>query len=140
MEKLPSCSMEIGRVPVFLMNMSIFGGAYVVAFILLWRLAIFGLPFIIILAIPGLIYGRVIMSLLRKIREEYNKVGTVADKAISSLRTVYSFMGENKTITEYSAALQGTVKLGLKQGLAKGIAIGSNSVVFAVWSFFVLVW
>lgn len=123
------------KVPVFLMNMSIFGGAYVVAFILLWRLAIVGLPFIIILVIPGLIYGRVLMSLSRKIREEYNKAGTVAEQAISSVRTVYSFVGESKTITEYSAALQGTVKLGLKQGLAKGIAIGSNGVVFAVWSF-----
>ncbi|CAI9302757.1 unnamed protein product [Lactuca saligna] len=51
------------------------------------------------------------------------------------MRTVYSFVGENKTITEYSAALQGTVKLGLKQGLAKGTAIGSKGVIFAVWSF-----
>ncbi|KAI3520813.1 hypothetical protein L1887_10265 [Cichorium endivia] len=123
------------KVPVFVMNMSIFGGAYIVAFILLWRLAIVGLPFIIILVIPGLIYGRVLMSLSRKIREEYNKAGTVAEQAISSVRTVYSFVGERKTITEYSAALQGTVKLGLKQGLAKGIAIGSNGVVFAVWAF-----
>ncbi|KAI3722362.1 hypothetical protein L2E82_33398 [Cichorium intybus] len=123
------------KVPVFVMNMSIFGGAYIVAFILLWRLAIVGLPFIIILVIPGLIYGRVLMSLSRKIREEYNKAGTVAEQAISSVRTVYSFVGESKTITEYSAALQGTVKLGLKQGLAKGIAIGSNGVVFAVWAF-----
>nr|KAJ0218246.1 hypothetical protein LSAT_V11C300102360 [Lactuca sativa] len=127
--------LSTARVPVLLMNMSIFGGAYVVAFILLWRLAIVGLPFIIILAILGLIYGRVLMSLSRKIREEYNMVGTVAEQAISSVRTVYSFVGENKTITEYSAALLGTVKLGLKQGWAKGKAIGSNGDVFAVWSF-----
>ncbi|KAK1410145.1 hypothetical protein QVD17_36679 [Tagetes erecta] len=123
------------KVPMFLMNLSIFGGAYIVAFILLWRLAIVGLPFIIILVIPGLIYGRVLMNLSRKIREEYNKAGTVAEQAISSVRTVYSFVGENKTIKEYSDALEGTVKLGLKQGLAKGVAIGSNGVVFAVWSF-----
>ncbi|KAK9061732.1 hypothetical protein SSX86_018915 [Deinandra increscens subsp. villosa] len=123
------------KVPMFLMNMSIFGGAYIVAFILLWRLAIVGLPFIIILVIPGLIYGRVLMNLSRKIREEYNKAGTVAEQAISSVRTVYSFVGENKTFAEYSAALEGTVKLGLKQGLAKGVAIGSNGIVFAVWSF-----
>ncbi|XP_024987433.1 ABC transporter B family member 15-like isoform X2 [Cynara cardunculus var. scolymus] len=123
------------KVPVFVMNVSIFGGAYVVGFILLWRLAIVGLPFILLLVIPGLIYGRVLMSLSRKIREEYNKAGTVAEQAISSVRTVYSFVGENKTITEYSSALEGTVKLGLKQGLAKGVTIGSNGVVFAVWSF-----
>lgn len=33
----------------------------------------------------------------------------------------------HKTISEYSAALQGTLKLGLKQGLAKGLAIEVRS-------------
>lgn len=121
--------------PVFVMNIVDFAGGYVVAFILLWRLAIVAIPFIMVLVIPGLIYGRVLMSLSRRIREEYNKAGTVAEQAISSVRVVYSFVGEHKTISEYSAALQGTLKLGLKQGLAKGLAIGSNGVVFSVWSF-----
>ncbi|CAI9272744.1 unnamed protein product [Lactuca saligna] len=126
------------KVPVFVMYVSLFCGAYAAAFILLWRLAIVALPFIIVLVIPGLIYGRVLMSLSRKIREEYNKAGVVAEQAISSVRTVYSFVGENKSLTEYSAALEGSFKLGLKQGLAKGLAIGSNSVSYIVWSF--LIW
>lgn len=75
------------------------------------------------------------MELARKIREEYNKAGMIAEQAISSIRTVYAFVGESKTIGEFSSALQGSVKLGLKQGLAKGLAIGSNGVVFAIWSF-----
>ncbi|KAI3722356.1 hypothetical protein L2E82_33392 [Cichorium intybus] len=123
------------KVPMFVMYVSLFAGAYVVAFTLLWRLAIVALPFVVILVIPGLIYGKVLMRLSRKIREEYNKAGVVAEQAISSVRTVYSFGGENKSLTEYSDALQGTVKLGLKQGLAKGIAIGSNGVSYAIWSF-----
>ena len=94
-----------------------------------------GFPFIVILVIPGLIYGRTLMGLARKIREEYNQAGTIAEQAISSIRTVYSFVGETKTITAFSTALQASVKLGLKQGLAKGLAIGSNGVVFAIWSF-----
>lgn len=80
-------------------------------------------------------YGRALISIARKMRDEYNKAGTVVEQAISSIRTVYAFVGERKTIDEYSAALQGTVELGLKQGLAKGLAIGSNAVVFAIWSF-----
>nr|GFB11992.1 ABC transporter B family member 15-like [Tanacetum cinerariifolium] len=123
------------KMPVFVMNIVDFVGGYVVAFILLWRLAIVAIPFIMVLVIPGLIYGRVLMNLSRKIREEYNKAGTVAEQAISSVRVVYSFVSEHKTISEYSAALQGTLKLGLKQGLAKGLAIGSNGVVFSVWAF-----
>ncbi|GJZ33715.1 ABC transporter B family member 15-like protein, partial [Tanacetum coccineum] len=96
---------------------------------------IVGLPFIILLVIPGLIYGRVLMSLSRKIRDEYNKAGDVAEQAISSVRTVYSYVGENKAITEYSDALQGTLTLGIKQGLAKGLAIGSNGIAYALWAF-----
>ncbi|KAJ9551428.1 hypothetical protein OSB04_015473 [Centaurea solstitialis] len=123
------------KVPVIVMNISIFVGAYFVGFILMWRLTIVALPFIIVLVIPGLIYGKVLMSLSSKMREEYNNAGMVAEQAISSVRTVYSFAGENKTIAEFSAALQGTLKLGLKQGLAKGVTIGSNGVSFAVFSF-----
>jgi len=117
------------------MNASMFIGSYIVAFALLWRLAIVGFPFVVLLVIPGFMYGRTLMGLARKMREEYNQAGTIAEQAISSIRTVYSFAGESKTITAFSDALEGSVKLGLKQGLAKGLAIGSNGVVFAIWSF-----
>lgn len=123
------------KVPVFLMNLSSFIGSYVAAFVMLWRLAIVGFPFIILLVIPGLMYGRALISIARKARQEYNKANTIVEQAISSIRTVYSFVGETKTIASYSDALQGSVKLGLRQGLAKGLAIGSNGVVFAIWSF-----
>ncbi|KAK3227802.1 hypothetical protein Dsin_007664 [Dipteronia sinensis] len=123
------------KIPNFLMNASLFFGCYLVGFLMLWKLAIVGFPFVVLLVIPGLIYGRTLMELSRKIREEYNKAGTIAEQAISSIRTVYAFVGETKTITEFSSALQGSVKLGLKQGLAKGLAIGSNGIVFAIWSF-----
>ncbi|AES74614.2 ABC transporter B family protein [Medicago truncatula] len=122
------------KVPNFLMNASMFLGSYIAAFALLWRLAIVGFPFLVLLVIPGFMYGRISMGLARKIREEYNKAGTIAQQAISSIRTVYSFAGESKTIAAFSNALEGSVKLGLKQGLAKGIGIGSNGLVFAVWS------
>ncbi|XP_020240290.1 ABC transporter B family member 15 [Cajanus cajan] len=123
------------KVPNFLMNASMFVGSYIVAFALLWRLAIVGFPFVALLVIPGFMYGRTLMGLASKIREEYNKAGTIAEQAISSIRTVYSFVGESKTIDAFSDALKGSVELGLRQGLAKGLAIGSNGVVFAIWAF-----
>lgn len=93
------------------------------------------LPFVVLLVIPGLMYGRTLMGLARKLRSEYDRAGTIAEQALSSIRTVYAFAGERKTIGEFSTALQGSVKLGLRQGLAKGLAIGSNGVVFGIWSF-----
>ncbi|KAF7136372.1 hypothetical protein RHSIM_Rhsim08G0063100 [Rhododendron simsii] len=122
------------KFPSFLMNLAAFVGCYVVAFIVLWRLAIVAFPFVIPLLIPSLIYGRVLMGIARKIRAEYNQAGTIVEQVISSIRTVYAFAGESNTMLNYSAALQGTVKLGLRQGLAKGLTIGSNGIVYAIWS------
>ncbi|XP_028778647.1 ABC transporter B family member 15-like [Neltuma alba] len=123
------------KVPNLLTNLSMFVASYVVAFSMFWRLAIVALPFVVLLVIPGLIYGRTLTGLASKIRDEYNQAGAIAEQAICSIRTVYSFVGETKTTAAFSSALQGSVKLGLKQGLAKGLAIGSNSIVFVIWSF-----
>ncbi|KAG2276770.1 hypothetical protein Bca52824_059325 [Brassica carinata] len=121
--------------PNFLMNASAFVGSYVVAFIMMWRLTIVGFPFIVLLVIPGLMYGRALISISRKIREEYNEAGSIAEQAISLVRTVYAFGGETKLIAKFSVALQGSVKLGLRQGLVKGISIGSNGISYAIWGF-----
>lgn len=117
------------------MNAGTFIGGYVIGFLLLWRLTIVTFPTVILLVIPGIICGRSVLSLARKTREEYNKAGTIAEQAISSITTVYSFVGETKTINEFSSALEILVELGVTQGLAKGWAVGSNSIVYAIWSF-----
>ncbi|XP_023517428.1 ABC transporter B family member 15-like isoform X2 [Cucurbita pepo subsp. pepo] len=123
------------KIPNFLMNAAMFVGSYIAALSLFWRLAVVGLPFVVLLVIPGLLYGKTLMGLVRKSMEGYKKAGTVAEQAISSIRTVYAFVGEDKTITEYSSALEQSVKLGIKQGFSKGLAIGSNGVSFVIWSF-----
>ncbi|XP_044467495.1 ABC transporter B family member 15-like isoform X2 [Mangifera indica] len=123
------------KLPNFLVNAGTFIGGYVIGFLLLWRLTIVTFPTVILLVIPGIICGRSVLSLARKIREEYNKAGTIAEQAISSITAVYSFVGETKTINEFSSALEILVELGVTQGLAKGWAVGSNSIVYAIWSF-----
>ncbi|XWS40814.1 hypothetical protein CRYUN_Cryun17cG0027800 [Craigia yunnanensis] len=123
------------KVPNLIARGATFIGTYIAAFLILWRLALVVFPFLLLLVIPTLIYGKILLSLARKIRVEYNKASTVAEQAISSIRTVYAFVGENKTTTEFFSALQGSVKLGLKQGLAKGLAIGSNGITFSIWAF-----
>ncbi|CAI0455695.1 unnamed protein product [Linum tenue] len=125
------------KLPFFLMNLAMFLGCFIIGLILQWRLAIVGLPFVILLVVPGILYGRTLMVLARGIAEEYKKAGNITEQAISSIRTVYAFVGETKTNVAYSTTLEFSVVLGLKQGLAKGLAFGSNGVVFAIWSFMV---
>ncbi|KAL5697264.1 ABC-type xenobiotic transporter [Ranunculus cassubicifolius] len=123
------------KVPHFLMCVGMFLGSYITALVLMWRLAIVGLPFTMLLIVPGLVYGWILMGLNRKMRDEYNKADSVVEQAISSIRTVHSFAGENKTLNKFTEALEGSVKLGLKQGLIKGIAVGSNGVTLVIWAF-----
>ncbi|CAN6448465.1 unnamed protein product [Victoria cruziana] len=123
------------KVPKLIMNVSTFIGSYIEAFVLLWRLALAAFPLVVFLIIPGLMYGRILIGLARRMLEEYNKAAIIAEQAISSIRTVYSFVGESRTMSEFSKALDGSVRLGMKQGFAKGLAIGSNGITFAIWSF-----
>ena len=117
------------------MNLSNFIASYTVGFYMAWKLTITTIAFLPLLVIPGILYGRILAEVVKKIREEYMKAGTVAEKAISSIRTIYSFVGEERTLRLFSNALERTVKIGLKQGLAKGLTVGSNGVVFAIWAF-----
>lgn len=112
-----------------------FVGGNIFALAMLWKLALIAFPFVLLLIIPGFMYGRILMDLSRKNIKEYNTAGIIAEQAIASIRTVYSFVGETNTLKEFSEALEGTVKLGIKQGLARGLAIGSNGLVFGIWAF-----
>ena len=123
------------KVPNFVNNTARFLGSYAVGFALLWRLTLVGLPSSLLLVIPGFLYGRTLISLARRIREQYTRPGAIAEQAVSSVRTVYSFVAERATMAQFAAALEESARLGIKQGLAKGVAIGSNGITFAIWSF-----
>ena len=123
------------KVPSFVMNATMFVGSYAVAFALAWRLALAALPSVLLLVVPGVMYGRVLTGLARRVRERYALAGAVAEQAVSSVRTVYSFAAETRAVARFAAALEEPARLGLRQGLVKGVAVGSNGVTFAVWAF-----
>eukprot|EP00253_Pinus_taeda_P014570 PITA_14570 len=129
------------KVPNFIINLSTFIATYAVSFYLSWRMASVTMPLASVLIAAGMLYGRTLIRIARKMHSEYNESNIIAEQTISAIITVYSFVGEEKAITKFSSSLVGTVKLGLKQGLAKGLSIGGNrSVVFCVVGIRVLVW
>ncbi|KAL6659654.1 hypothetical protein ACP70R_002483 [Stipagrostis hirtigluma subsp. patula] len=123
------------KVPNFVMYVSLFLGSYAIAFALLWRLTLVALPALLLLVVPGFLYGRVLVGLARRIREQYTRPGAIAEQAVSSVRTVYSFAAERSTMARFSAALEESARLGIRQGLAKGLAVGSSGVNFAIYAF-----
>ena len=123
------------KVPNFVVNITTFLGCYAVAFAMVWRLTLVGLPCGLLLVVPAFLYGHVLIGLTRRIRGQDARPGAVAAQAVSSVRTVYSFVAERTTAARCSAALEESARLGIKQGLVKGVAISSNGVNFAIFAF-----
>lgn len=70
-----------------------------------------------------------------QINGAYGVAGGIAEQAISSIRTVYSYVGEHQTLKKFSIALEKVTQLGIKQGFTKGLLIGSMGMIYAAWAF-----
>ncbi|KAK4485732.1 hypothetical protein RD792_008378 [Penstemon davidsonii] len=124
-EKIPNCLAELSAF--------IFG--LLVAFLLSWRLALASIPCAICFIVPGVGLGKLMMDLGVKSKDAYEVAGGIVEQCISSIRTVYSYVAECHTLDRFSLALQESMKLGIKQGFAKGLMMGSMGTVFAAWAF-----
>ncbi|KAG9449100.1 hypothetical protein H6P81_009065 [Aristolochia fimbriata] len=123
------------KVPTFLMHSSVFLSGLAFCSYFSWRLSVVALPLVVLLVIPGLLYGKYLLYLSKKTHKEYGKANVIVEQALSSIRTVYSFTAEKRIVSKYSAILDKTSKLGITQGLAKGLAVGSTGISFAIWAF-----
>ncbi|CAA3012788.1 ABC transporter B family member 8 [Olea europaea subsp. europaea] len=122
------------KVPKFLMNMSAFISGLAFSAYFSWRLSLVAFPTVILLIIPGMIYGKYLLYLSKKSFNEYSRANAIVEQALSSIKTVYSFTAERSIIEKYSIILDRTKKLGMKQGIAKGLAVGSTGLAFAIWA------
>ncbi|XWS73306.1 hypothetical protein CRYUN_Cryun02cG0117200 [Craigia yunnanensis] len=67
-------------------------------------------------------------------QHSYASAGGIVEQTLSSIRTVYACVGEDHMVKSYKTALEPTLKLDIKQGLIKGMAMGSIGVTFSVWA------
>ncbi|CAI9756333.1 unnamed protein product [Fraxinus pennsylvanica] len=124
-EKIPTC---LAQLFAFMFNL-------IVAFLLSWRLALASLPFAVGFIAPGVGFGIYMMDLGIKSKDAYGVAGSIAEQAISSIRTVYSYVGEHQTLNRFSHSLHESMNVGIKLGLVKGLLIGSMATIFATWAF-----
>lgn len=123
------------QVPKFLMNISVFISGLIFSTYSSWRLSLVAFPTLLLLIIPGMVYGKYLLYLSKKSFKEYGKANAIAGQALSSIKTVYSFTAESSILEKYGIILERTTKLGIKQGIAKGLAVGSTGISFAIWAF-----
>lgn len=69
------------------------------------------------------------------LKVSYRTAGTVAEQAISSIRTVFSFVAEDHLADKYSDLIAKLVPLGAKIGFAKGAGVGVIYLVtYSTWA------
>ncbi|KAL3683714.1 hypothetical protein R1sor_001736 [Riccia sorocarpa] len=116
-----------------------FVAGFIVGFHNQWRIALVTLAVVPCIAIAGGSYAVVLTGLSAKSAQAYSVAGTVAEETIGQVRTVYSFVGEDRSLKRYAKALEITLSLGYKAGLAKGLGMGSTyAVLFSCWA--LLLW
>ena len=112
------------KIPMFLYFFSTFMGAIISAFYHGWELTL-----VIFCSMPVLIFTMGMVSKVQSMiwtREVkyYDAAGCIAQEALSAIRTVVSFGGEDREVSLYKGHLDGALRLALIRGLTNGIGIG----------------
>ncbi|TPX37059.1 hypothetical protein SmJEL517_g00869 [Synchytrium microbalum] len=101
-----------------------FFGGFVIAYIRGWRLAIVltaAFPFVgFVFGFFGRILGRSFVAG----QANYAAAGGIAQQAISGIRTVQTFNGQDRECAKYNKELGNAMKEGFKQALLRGMAVG----------------
>ncbi|KAK9165115.1 hypothetical protein Scep_000306 [Stephania cephalantha] len=127
---------KIGHVLKYLAQ---FVAGFALAFTEAWKLTLLTLSVVPFIAVAGGFCAIVLSNLSKKGEAAYAEAGKFAEEVISQVRTVYSFVGEEKAVETYSRLLRNALKLGKKSGFVKGIGIGIMfAVMFCSWGF--LLW
>ncbi|XP_024969884.1 ABC transporter B family member 19-like [Cynara cardunculus var. scolymus] len=108
---------------------------YTVGFIRSWKVSLVVLAVTPLTMFCGIAYKAVYVGLATKEVNSYKKAGGIAEQAISSIRTVFSFVAEQKLADRYDMLLEESVPVGKKLGFAKGLGIGVIYLVtYATWA------
>ncbi|KAL0314556.1 UNVERIFIED_CONTAM: ABC transporter B family member 13 [Sesamum angustifolium] len=108
-------------------------------FSMVWQLTLLTLAIVPLIAVAGGAYTIIMSTLSKRGEKAYAEAGKLTEEVISQVRTVYSFVGEEKAIETYSKSLENALKLAKKTGIAKGIGIGfTYGLLFCAWA--LLLW
>ncbi|KAE8674175.1 hypothetical protein F3Y22_tig00111769pilonHSYRG00531 [Hibiscus syriacus] len=97
---------------------------YTVWFIAAWKVALVVFSVTPLMMSCGIAYKAIYGGLTAKEKVSYRKAGTIAEQAIGSIRTVFSFVVEENLAARYGELFSKSVPLGAKIGFAKGAGIG----------------
>nr|ASM90199.1 multidrug resistance 5 [Sesuvium portulacastrum] len=113
------------KVGKFIQLMATFIGGFVVAFLKGWLLTLVMLSTIPLLAVAGAAMTIIVSRMSSRGQSAYAKAAVVVEQTIGSIRTVASFTGEKRAITDYNKAIVSAYRSGVQEGLASGTGFGA---------------
>lgn len=99
-------------------------GCYILALIRGWKLALACIAFSPLIILTGIFTIRWIRNLAAKETKAYAKAGAVVEQALSSIKTVIAFNGQEKESQRYDKNLKEGGTSSFFKGFAMGLAIG----------------
>ncbi|KAK7270087.1 hypothetical protein RIF29_22986 [Crotalaria pallida] len=112
------------KVGNYIHNMATFFSGLVIGFINCWQIALITLatgPFIVA---AGGISNIFLHRLAENIQDAYAEAASIAEQAVSYIRTLYAFTNETLAKYSYASSLQATLRYGILISLVQGLGLG----------------
>ncbi|KAF8008909.1 hypothetical protein BT93_J0031 [Corymbia citriodora subsp. variegata] len=112
------------KVGNYIHNMATFFSGLVVGFVNCWQIAAITLatgPFIVA---AGGISNVFLHKLAENIQDAYAEAASIAEQAVSCIRTLYAFTNETLAKYSYATSLQATLRYGILISLVQGLGLG----------------
>ncbi|KAK1355391.1 Multidrug resistance 6 [Heracleum sosnowskyi] len=112
------------KVGNYIHNMATFFSGLVIGFINCWQIALITLaagPFIVA---AGGISNIFLHRLAENIQDAYAEAASIAEQAVSYIRTLYAFTNETLAKYSYATSLQATLRYGILISLVQGLGLG----------------
>ncbi|OMO70562.1 hypothetical protein CCACVL1_18801 [Corchorus capsularis] len=126
---------DVEQMAHFIHHVCTFICGYVVGFLRSWKVSLVVFSVTPLMMFCGIAYKAIYGGLAAKEEASYRRAGTIAEQAISSIRTVFSFVAEDNLAARYAESLAKSKPLGAKLGFAKGAGMGVIYLVtYSTWA------
>ncbi|CAL5000394.1 unnamed protein product [Urochloa decumbens] len=106
--------------------MATFVAGFVVGFTAAWQLALVTLAVVPLIALIGGLSAAALSKLSARSQDALSAASGIAEQALAQIRIVQAFVGEERAMRAYSAALAVAQKIGYRSGVAKGLGLGGT--------------
>ncbi|KAK4425202.1 ABC transporter B family member 20 [Sesamum alatum] len=112
------------KVGNYIHNMATFFSGLVIGFVNCWQIALITLATGPLIVAAGGISNIFLHRLAENIQDAYAEAASIAEQAVSYIRTLYSFTNETLAKYSYATSLQATLKYGILISLVQGLGLG----------------